>query len=64
MHNDIYIMLITIIAVLVVLVVVLIGYILKNQSKIDDKNEAIIREIRENILLRDELRSRLNRAAS
>jgi cell division protein FtsL len=64
MHNDIYIMLIAIIAVLVVLVVVLIGYILNNQSKIDDKNDAIIQEMRENIQLRDELRNRLNRAAS
>ena len=64
MHNDLYTLLIVIIALLVVLVVVLIGYILNNQSRIDDKNEAIIREMRENILLRDELRSRLNRAAS
>ena len=64
MHNDLYIMLIAIIALLVVLVVVLLCYIFSNQSRIDDKNEAIIREIRENILLRDELRSRLKRAAS
>ena len=64
MHNDIYIMLIAIIAVLVVHVVVHIGYILNTQSNIDDKNEAIIQEMRENIQLRDELRNRLNRAAS
>lgn len=64
MHNDLYIMLIVIIALLVVLVVVLLCYIFSNQNRIDDKNEAIIREMRENILLRDELRSRLNRAAS
>ena len=59
MHNEPYILLIAIIAVLVVLVVVLLCYILYNQGKLNDKNEAIIREIRENIHLRDELQRRL-----
>ena len=52
--------LIVIIAVLVVLVAVLVWSNLLQQRELRRKNEAIIREIRENVQLRDELRLRLN----
>ena len=64
MHNRLYILLIAIIAVLVVAIVVLLGFLLKTHRKLEDKNEAIISEIRENIALRDELQRRLSQSAA
>ena len=52
-------LLIGIIAALVVLVCVLLWRNMRNQQELRDKNDAIIREIRENVELRDELRRRL-----
>lgn len=52
--------LIVIIAVLVVIVAVLLWSNLLHQRELRRKNEAIIREIRENVQLRDELRRRLS----
>ena len=60
MHNSLIILLLIVIAALVVLVIVLLGVIVHSQDKLNDKNEAIIREIRENIELRDELQRRLS----
>lgn len=50
--------LIGIIAPLILIVAVLLWNNLRNQQLINDKNEAIIREIRKNIQLRDELNER------
>ena len=60
MHNRLIILLLIVIALLVVAIIVLLGIIVRSQDKLNDKNEAIIREIRENIELRDELRRRLS----
>ena len=49
-------LLLTIIAVLTVVVAVLVWRILHHQRELRDKNDVIIREIRENAQLRDELR--------
>ena len=49
-------LLLIIIAVLTVVVVVLVWHILNHQRELRDKNDVIIREIRENTQLRDELR--------
>ena len=50
-------LLLTIIAVLSVVVAVLLWRNLYNQRELRDKNDVIIREIRENAQLRDELRN-------
>ena len=49
-------LLLAIIAVLTVVVAVLVWRILRHQRELHDKNDVIIREIRENAQLRDELR--------
>ena len=49
-------LLLAIIAVLTVVVAVLVWRILHHQRELRDKNDVIIREIRENAQLRDELR--------
>ena len=49
-------LLLAIIAVLTVVVAVLVWRILHHQRELHDKNDVIIREIRENAQLRDELR--------
>ena len=49
-------LLLTIIAVLTVVVAILVWRILHHQRELRDKNDVIIREIRENAQLRDELR--------
>ena len=50
-------LLLFIIAVLSVVVAVLVWRILHHQRELRDKNDVIIREIRENTQLRDELRN-------
>ena len=45
-----------IIAILSVVVAILLWHYLHSQKELRDKNDAIIREIRENAQLRDELR--------
>ena len=59
MHCGTVILLIGVIALLAVLVAVLLWRDLSHQQEIRDKNDAIIREIRENVALRDELRRML-----
>ena len=49
-------LLLSIIAVLTVVVAVLLWRNLRHQRELRDKNDVIIREIRENAQLRDELR--------
>ena len=49
-------LLLAIIAVLTVVVAVLVWRNLRHQRELRDKNDVIIREIRENTQLRDELR--------
>ena len=49
-------LLLFIIAVLLVVVAVLVWRIMHHQRELRDKNDTIIREIRENTQLRDELR--------
>ena len=49
-------LLLAIIAMLTVVVAVLVWRILHHQRELHDKNDVIIREIRENAHLRDELR--------
>ena len=56
-------LLLAIIAVLTVLVAVLVWRILHHQRELHDKNDVIIREIRENARLRDELRNAWRRVA-
>ena len=63
MQSSTAILLIGIIAVLVVLVAVLLWRNLRSQRELRQKNDAIIREIRENVELRDELRRKLGRPA-
>ena len=63
MYNGTIILLIAIVAALVVVVIVLLWHNFHNQREMRDKNEAIIREMRENMLLREELRHHLNHAA-
>ena len=63
MFNETLILLIAIIATLVVIVAVLLWYNIHSQHEMRKKNEAIIREIRENMQLRDELQSRLRHGA-
>lgn len=64
MQNESTIMLIGIIAMLVVIIAVMLWHDLRRQRELRQKNDAIIREIQENVALRDELHRRLNRAAS
>lgn len=59
MYNGPDILLIAVIALLVVIVAVLLWANLHTQRQLSDKNDAIIRGIRENVELRDELRRRL-----
>ena len=59
LHNP-NILLIAIIALLVVIVAVLLWANLRYQRKLSDKDDAIIRGIRENIQLHDELQRRLS----
>ena len=56
-------LLLAIIAVLTVMVAVLVWRILHHQRELHDKNDVIIREIRENARLRDELRNAWRRVA-
>ena len=49
-------LLLAIVAVLTVVVAVLVWRIIRHQRELSDKNEVIIREIRENAQLRGELR--------
>ena len=56
-------LLLAIIAVLSVVVAVLVWRILLHQRELRDKNDVIIREIRENTHLRDELRDTWRREA-
>ena len=56
-------LLLAIIAVLSVVVAVLVWRILHHQRELRDKNDVIIREIRENTQLRDELRDTWRREA-
>ncbi len=63
MIHETLILLIAIIATLVVIVAVLLWYNIHSQHEMRKKNEAIIREIRENMQLRDELQSRLRHGA-
>ena len=57
-------LLLAIIAVLTVVVAVLVWRILRHQHELHDKNDVIIREIRENAQLRDELRDAWRRTTS
>ena len=59
MQTTTAILFIGIIAVLVVINVVLLWRNLRSQRELRQKNDAIIREIRENVQLRDELRRKL-----
>ena len=59
MLHDSYILLIAIIGLLVVIVAVLLWAVLRYQRKLSDKDDAIIRGIRENIHLHDVLQHRL-----
>ena len=63
MYNGTFILLIGIVAALVVVVIVLLWCNIHNQREMRNKNEAIIREMRENMQLREELRYRLGRAS-
>ena len=56
-------LLLAIIAMLTVVVAVLVWRILHHQRELHDKNDVIIREIRENAHLRDELRDAWQREA-
>jgi len=60
MHNEIIILLIGIIVLLVIVIGVQTLRNIYDQRELRDKNKAIIREIRENMELRDELRRTLN----
>lgn len=59
MHNGTLHLLILIVAVLAVAVVVLLCCYIRSQRRMSEKNEAFIREMRENMQLRDELRKQL-----
>ena len=59
MHNSMLILLISIIAVLTVAVAVLLWCYVSSQRQVRQKNEAIIREMRQNMQLREELRKQL-----
>ena len=57
-------LLLAIIAVLSVMVALLLWHNFHHQRELRDKNDVIIREIRENARLRDELRDALRRATT
>ena len=59
MKDELTVLLVLVIAVLVALVVLLVMWNLHIQRRMNDKNESIIRSIRENIALREELQHRL-----
>lgn len=59
MKDDLTVLLVLVIAILVALVALLVMRNLHIQRRMNDKNEAIIRSIRENIALREELQHRL-----
>lgn len=59
MHNPMLILLICIVAVLTVAVMVLLWCYISSQRQMQQKNEAIIREMRQNMQLREELRKQL-----
>ena len=63
MQSETNILLIGIIAMLVVIISVLLWRNLRNQRELREKNDAIIREIQENVKLREELRRRIPHAA-
>ena len=63
MQSETNILFIGIIAMLVVIISVLLWRNLRSQRELREKNDAIIREIRENVELRDELRRRLGSAS-
>jgi flagellar basal body-associated protein FliL len=63
MYNSTLILLICIVAVLTVAVIVLTFFNIHNQQQMQKKNDAIIREMRENMQLRDELHCRLRYGA-
>ena len=57
-------LLLAIIALLSVIVAILLWRNLRHQRELRDKNDVIIREIRENARLRDELRDAWRRATT
>ena len=57
-------LLLAIIAVLSVVVALLLWRNLRHQRELRDKNDVIIREVRENAQLRDELRDALRQATT
>ena len=59
MYNLTLILLIGIVAALTVAVIVLTFFNIHNQQQMQKKNDAIIREVRQNMELRDELRKHL-----
>ena len=63
MQSETNILFIGIIAMLVVIISVLLWRNLRNQRELREKNDAIIREIQENVKLREELRRRIPHAA-
>jgi sensor domain CHASE-containing protein len=63
MQSETNILLIGIIAMLVVIISVLLWRNLRSQRELREKNDAIIREIQENVKLREELRRRIPHAA-
>ena len=63
MQSETNILFIGIITMLVVIISVLLWRNLRNQRELREKNDAIIREIQENVKLREELRRRIPRAA-
>jgi sensor domain CHASE-containing protein len=63
MQSETNILFIGIIAMLVVIISVLLWRNLRSQRELREKNDAIIREIQENVKLREELRRRIPHAA-
>ena len=63
MQSETNILFIGIIAMLVIIISVLLWRNLRSQRELREKNDAIIREIQENVKLREELRRRIHRAA-
>ena len=63
MQSETNILFIGIITMLVVIISVLLWRNLRSQRELREKNDAIIREIQENVKLREELRRRIPRAA-
>ena len=63
MQSETNILFIGIIAMLVIIISVLLWRNLRSQRELREKNDAIIREIQENVKLREELRRRIPHAA-